>query len=157
MNASMRRRIAAASVAAVVIWGMTACTGSPGDGGISASGIPKSSDEPGDEGQSTSDACALIQESIEKATDEFESAPSDDPGAVVESMKQAAQRIAELSPQITNDEVAAIVPALQAMFAEAGEVMDAVARGDLSQVDDLSELGTTFHQTSEAFQEICEP
>ena len=155
MSASMRRRIAAASIAAVVLLGMTACTGSPG-GGISASGIPKSSDEPGDEGQSTSDACALIREGIEKATDEFESAPSDDPSAVLESMKQAAQRIAELSPQITNDEVAAILPALQAMFAEAGEVMDAVARGDLSQVDDLSELGTRFHQTSEAFQEICE-
>ena len=118
---------------------------------------PPSSDAPGDEGQSKEDACALIQESIEEAADEFESAPTDDPGAVVDSMKEAALRIAEIAGKITNDEVAAIVPALQAMFAEAGEVMEAVASGDVSQVDDLSELGTTFQETSEAFQEICAP
>ena len=49
------------------------------------------------------------------------------------------------------------LPALQDMFAEAGEVMDAVVTGDVSKVDDLSQLGTKFTETSEAFQEICEP
>ena len=70
-------------------------------------------------------------------------------------MKEAAARIADAAGKITNDEVAAIVPSLQAMFAEAGEVMEAVASGDVSKVDDLAQLGTTFQETSEAFQEIC--
>ncbi len=155
MRIPTTRGLAALTITVVAVFGLTACIGSPT--GSSSAGIPLSSDEPGDEGQSKEDACALIQQSIEDATQEFESAPSDDPAAVVDSMKEAAVRIADTAGKITNDEVAAIVPSLQAMFAEAGEVMEAVASGDVSKVEDLSQLGTRFQETSDAFQEICAP
>ncbi len=43
------------------------------------------------------------------------------------------------------------------MFTEVAEVMDAIAKGDVTKVDDLSQLGTKFQETSETFQEICAP
>jgi hypothetical protein len=150
------RRIASLTLVAVALLGLTACTGSPG-AGTGTSRSADSSDQPGDGGQSTADACALIQESIQEATAEFESAATADPAAVVDAMSSAAERLAETATQVTNDEVAAVVPALQEMFTEVAEVMDAIAQGDASRVDDLSQLGTKFQQTSETFQEICAP
>ena len=41
------------------------------------------------------------------------------------------------------------------MFAKAGEVMNAVIRGDASKAGELSRLGTELRATSEAFQEVC--
>ena len=46
---------------------------------------------------------------------------------------------------------------LQAMFAEAGTAMDAFLKGDVSKIEEISGLGAKFQETSEAFQQICEP
>ena len=72
-------------------------------------------------------------------------------------MKTASQTLADTAAQVTNDEVAAVLPSLQDMFAEASEVMEAIVKGDVSKFEDLSQLGTKFTETSEAFQAICEP
>ncbi|MCR2764066.1 hypothetical protein NQ152_11175 [Microbacterium sp. zg.B48] len=147
----IHHRLAAGTLAVVVALGITACS----PAGPSAGGF-QSTDAPGDEGQSTADACALIQESIEAATSEFENAAANDPGSVVESMRGAAQRITEAAGEITNDDVAAFLPRLQQMFADAGDVMEAVVQGDASKIEDLAELGTKFQETSNDFQEICQ-
>lgn len=149
----MNRRIAALTITVVALFGLTACTGSPADTN-SASSAP-SSDQPGDDGQSTADACALIQQSIEEATAEFESVSTADPAAVVDAMRAAGVQLADTATQITNDEVAAVVPSLQEMFAEVGEVMEAIGRGDVTKVNELSQLGTKFQETSERFQQVC--
>lgn len=153
---SIARGIAGLGIAAVVVLGATACTGSPAAGPAS-SPTSQSADAPGDAGQSTADACALIQESIQDATAEFESVTSADPAAVVDAMSSAAERLSETATEVTNDEVAAVLPGLQAMFAEVADVMDAVAQGDLTQADELSQLATRFQETSDAFQEVCAP
>ena len=148
----MSRTLAALTIALTAMLGLTACTGAP------AVTVPSlSADEPGDEGQSKADACALIQQSIDDAADEVQNISSDDPAAVVGSMNEAAQRIADAAEQVTNDEVAALVPSLQEMFAEAGAAMDAFLKGDVSKVDEISGLGAKFQETSEAFQELCSP
>lgn len=149
------RRIASLTLAAIALFGLTACTGSPS--APSTTGSAQSSDQPGDDGQSTTDACALIQDSIQAATAEFESIATSDPAAVVDAMTSAAERLSDTAAQVTNDEVAAALPALQDMFTEVAGVMDAIAKGDVTKVDDLSQLGTKFQETSETFQEICAP
>jgi hypothetical protein len=156
----MSPRIAGLGLAVVALFGLTACTGSPTattTAGSSTPGASRESDEPGDSGQSTADACALIQASIEDATAEFESISTADPAAVVDAMNSAAEGLSETAAQVTNDEVAAILPALQGMFAEIAEVMDAIAQGDATKVDDLSQLATEFQETSDTFQQVCAP
>lgn len=150
----MSPKIAAVLIAAVATLGLSACTASSAAGPGSAA-TTQSSDRPGDDGQSTADACALVQESIEEATADFESAATADPAAAVEAMRSAAERLGETAAQVTNDEVAALLPSLESMFSEVGEVMNAIAQGDASRVGDLSELGTKFRETSETFQEVC--
>lgn len=150
---SAARTLAMLGLVAVGTFGLAACTGSPT--GSTSTSAPQSSDEPGDAGQSKADACALIADSIQDATAEFEGIATADPAAVVDAMASAAQRLSDTATQVTNDEVAAVLPGVQAMFTEVAEVMDAIARGDVTKVDDLSQLATEFQETSDAFQEVC--
>jgi hypothetical protein len=151
----MSRRSTAVAIVVLSLLGLTACTAFPT--APPTAPTAQSSDQPGDQGQSKEDACALIQQSIDDATGEFESIPTSDPAAVVEAMRSAAAELSETATQITNDEVAALVPSLQDMFTQVAEVMDAVVRGDASKVNELSELGEQFQATSEAFQQVCAP
>ena len=85
----MSRKLAAATIAMTALVGLTACTGSPG--GPVSSPTSRSSDQPGDEGQSTADACALVAQSIQDATAEFDSIATADPAAVVEAMRSLSE------------------------------------------------------------------
>jgi len=153
-RSALARRIAAITLAATAVFGLAACTPSPA---APTPGSTVGADASGDDGQSVKDACALVQATIEDATAEFENAGTGDPAAVVEAVKVAAQKIADASSQITNDEVAAILPSLQDMFAKVGETMTALVQGDVTKIDDLSALGETFQTTTQKFQEICAP
>ena len=115
----------------------------------------QSQDAPGDDGQSVEDACAVIAQTITDATAEFEGGDADDLAAVAEAMEAAAAELATEAGAITNDEVAALVPDLQQMFAEAGEVFVALGECDASGVEDLEEIGTRFQETGAAFEELC--
>jgi len=155
------RLLAALALAATATFGLSACTGSPdappaatGSGG-GASAPAGSGDESGDGGQSTADACALVQDTISTATDDFQSASPEDPGAVADSMTAAAEQLGTISADVTNDQVAAVVPELRDMFTQASEIMRAVADGDMSRVGDLTELGTRFQETGQRFADIC--
>lgn len=151
----MSRRVIALTIAAVALLGLTACTGSPAgtEGGASQPALGP--DGAGDGGQSTADACALVQDTITQATDEFEQAASSDPAAVVDAMKGAAQKLADVGEQITNDEVAAVLPSLGDMFTQVSEIMDAIVAGDVTKLDDLSKIGESFQQTTEEFHNLC--
>lgn len=147
----MRRLIATLVLAAAAATGLSACTGSPAQTGSISAGA----DAPGDDGQSTAQACALVQQTIDDATAEFESAASADPSTVVDGMRAAAQKLSDASAQVTNDSVAALLPSLQDMFVRVSDVMAAIVQGDVTKVGDLSRLGTQFQETSREFQELC--
>lgn len=151
----MSRTTIAATAAALMLLGLSACTATPG--GPAPAPTSQSSDQPGDEGQSKADACALIRQSIDDATAQFGSIPTSDPAAVVEAMRSAATELADTASQITNDEVAALVPPLEEMYLEVAEIMDAIVRGDASQVGELAQLGGKFQTTIQAFEEVCAP
>lgn len=153
----MSRRVIALAIAAAALLGLTACTGSPAADGSTASQPAGGADGEGDGGQSVADACALVQDTITEATDEFEEAASADPAAVVEAMKSASEKLGALASQITNDQVAAVLPSLEEMFAEVSEIMSAIVEGDLTKIDDLTAIGESFQQTTESFQELCAP
>jgi len=157
----LRRRIAVLAIAGTAIFGLSACTGTPvtpQSSSTTGGSTPQNQDDTaGDEGQTTAEACTLIQDTITQATDEFENVSSEDPAAVVAAMEAAAQRIAEASTQVTNDEVAALLPSLQGMFQGVADAMGAIAEGDVSKLSEVEELGTGFQETSEKFQALCAP
>jgi ABC-type amino acid transport substrate-binding protein len=144
----MFQRCAALALAAVVAFGLTACTApdSPARG---------TGDAPGDGGQSVAEACRLIEDTIADATSEFQQTAAEDPVAVVDAMKAAAQTLSDSASQITNDDVAALLPGLQGMFEQVAELMAAVVEGDVTKTDDIAALGDRFSETSETFQELC--
>lgn len=157
------RRLAALLLVSVALTSLTACSGisseqpSPEATVSTPDAREGAGDETGDAGQTTAEACALVQDTIEDATAEFEDVSAEDPAAVVEAMRSAADRIAAASSEITNDEVAALLPSLQSMFDKVADVMGAIASGDASKLADAEELGSGFQETSEKFQELCAP
>jgi hypothetical protein len=149
----MSPKIAALVIAGLALFGLSACTGSP----AAPESVPtaQSSDQPGDDGQSTADACALVQQSIQEATEEFERAATADPATAAEAMTAAAAQLAQTATQVTNDEVAALLPSVQDIFSEVGATLEAIVGGDVSKVGELAQLGTELREASEAFQAVC--
>lgn len=157
----MNRTFPAAAMTAAALLLLVGCTGDaePDTAATAATAEDESTgqsqDAPGDDGQSVEDACAVIAQTITDATAEFEGGDADDLAAVAEAMEAAAAELATEAGAITNDEVAALVPDLQQMFAEAGEVFVGLGEGDASGVEDLEEIGTRFQETGAAFEELC--
>ena len=145
-------RLAALTLAAVAALGLTGCTGAGG-----GSGAPTSSDASDGGTQTTAEACELVNDIMTDATAEFENMDPNDPDAVVEAMDAAVQSLADASDQVTNEDVAAILPDLQAMFGQVADLMSAIVEGDTSKVGELQDLGAGFQETGARFEELCAP
>jgi hypothetical protein len=91
----MHRSIAAVVLVALATLGLAACTASPTPSETGTATVEAGPDGPGDAGQSTEDACALVRDSVVAAAEEFETAGADDPASVVEAMRAAAGRLGE--------------------------------------------------------------
>ncbi|MEI3865943.1 hypothetical protein V6S02_02475 [Microbacterium sp. CCNWLW134] len=159
----MRSTAAIGTLSLLAVLALAGCTGSPASSPSEDSAASQgttdegSSDTSGDGGQSTQDACLLISDSITEATTEFQEASAEDPGAVAEAARAAADSLASAASQVTNDEIAALLPELQDMFTQTAEVMDSVASGDLTQIEDAAAIGESFQVTVTKFQELCAP
>lgn len=152
------RRLAAVVIAAAALAGLTACTGSPTGSNSSAPSSSTSAEGgSGDGAQSTEEACQLVQDTITDATSEFEQATGEDPEAAAEAFQAAAQSIADASSQITNEEVAALLPDLQQLFESVAEVLPAIIEGDTSKLTEFEEIGTDLQASMQQFQELCGP
>lgn len=165
------RRFAALTLATVALIGLTGCTGFPtgtagstpsatssepadgaGDGSDSGTGEGSADGE-----QTTAEACALIEETMTEATAGFENLDPENPDAIVEGMEAAVQTLSDLSTEITNEEVAAILPELQTTFQQVADIMAAIVAGDASKVAEFEQLGASFQETGERYQELCAP
>ncbi|WP_127476838.1 hypothetical protein [Microbacterium sulfonylureivorans] len=156
------RRIAALTVAAVALVGLSGCAGFPAGSPSSAptssaSGDAGSGEGSGDGTQTTEEACQLVTDIMTEATAGFENMDPNDPDAVVEEMEAAVQSLADASSQISNEEVAAILPDMQAMFQQVADLMAAIVAGDASKVGELEGLGASFQETGARFEELCAP
>lgn len=161
----LSRRIAALTLAAVAVLGLSGCMGFPAGSGSStpsasaseSSPDEGSGDDSGDGTQTTAEACQLVQETIAEATAEFENVDATDPTAVVEGMEAAAESLADAASKVTNEEVAALLPDLQAMFEEVAAVMAHIVAGDASKLGELEQIGTKFQETTQRLQDLCAP
>lgn len=151
----MTRRIAALTIFALLAVGLVACTAAPDAAPSDTPRPTRTSDAAEGDGQSVDAACALIQDTITEATEEFSDASTEDPAAVVEAMEAAADKLQAAASQISNEDVAAMLPDLQEMFDKTAEVMQGILDGDVSKISELSELSEEFADTSRRFQELC--
>jgi len=151
----MNHRIAALTIAAAALFGLTACTASPD--ASPTTGSTSDASEASGEAQSVADACALVQETIEEASEDFRNAAQDDPSAVVETMKAAAAELTAAAEQITNEDVAAVLPGVEEMFSTTAEILQDIVEGDVSKIGELATLGETFQETVQQFEELCTP
>lgn len=149
------RRFAAVVIAAAALAGLTACTGSPAGTGGSANSSAPAEDGSGGGAQTTEEACQLVQDTITDATSEFEEATGEDPAAAAEAFQAAAQSIADASADVTNEEVAALLPPLQELFERVAEVLPAIIDGDTSKLTEFEEIGTDLQTSMQQFQELC--
>lgn len=165
MRTLTSRRMAALAISAVALLGLTACSGSPAASESSApsrsasaaTGTDGTDDASGSDGdQTTAEACQLVQDTITEATDKLENVDSEDPEAIVGGMEAAAESLAGLAPQVTNTEVAALLPTLEDMFGQVADMMSAIVSGDAASVD-TEKVGVTMQETMAAFQELCGP
>ena len=149
-------RFAGLALAAVALLGITGCTAASNGSSSPESSSSAPADESGGE-QTTEEACTIVQETISGATAEFEGLDTEDPAAAVEAMQAAAQSLSDVSSEITNDEVAALVPSLQSMFEQVADVMEAIVAGETDRLGEIEQLGTEFQETTTQFQELCAP
>ena len=155
----LHRRLAAVAIAATAIFGLSACTGAPvvSNGTPSSESSAPAEDNGGGEGQTVAEACALISDTMTQATEEFENLSAEDPAAAVAAMDAAVQALTDASSEITNEEVAALMPSLQNMFQSLADALRALADGDMSKLAEFENLGTEFQETGTRFQELCAP
>ena len=154
---NLPHRLAALTIAAVAVLGLAGCTGIASG---SATPAPESStsDSGSAEGtQTAEEACALVNDIMTEATAEFENMDPNDPDAVVQGMEAAVQSLDDAAAQVTNEEVAAILPELQDMFQQVGDLMTAIIDGDTGKLTELEEVAGGFQETALKFQELCAP
>jgi hypothetical protein len=154
---NLSRRLAAVAIVASALVGLTACTGFPAGSGSPAPSASLTSDAGSGDGQTTEEACQLVNDTITAATEEFENLAADDPAAVVEAFREAAQSIADASSQVTNDEVAAFLPSLQELFTDVADLLPAIVEGDTSKAAEFQQVGTDLQTAMQEFEELCAP
>ncbi|KRB38673.1 hypothetical protein ASD93_01580 [Microbacterium sp. Root180] len=98
-----------------------------------------------------------MTDTITSATDEFEQATSEDATAAAEAFHAAAASIADASSQVTNEEVAALLPSLQELFENVADLLPAIIEGDEAKSAEFAEVGTDLQTTMQQFEELCAP
>ncbi|MCT9818861.1 hypothetical protein N3K63_01030 [Microbacterium sp. W1N] len=138
--------LAATAVTAALLTGCTADQNGSASGGAGGAG---------DGGQSTADACASVGAAVTAAVDGFQKIDPTDPAAAAESFDEMAASLGEAGDAVSNSEVGALLPRLQQDFAEAADVMGAVAGGDLGRVGDLQQPAQDIQDAFGEFAALC--
>ena len=141
----LNRRLATISITAAAIFGLSACAGSPTGGGAA----------PAEKEQTVAQACAVIADTMNDATSEFQEMSMDDMDSVIQAMDAAIASLDDASAKVTNDEVAELLPQLQEMFQKASEGMTAISEGDLEKLTEFQDMGTEFQDVIADYTELC--
>lgn len=156
----LHRGLAAVAITATAMLGLSACTGAP----IVSSGssTPSQSAPPADDsgasgGQTVAEACALIADTMTQAGSGFENIASGDFATMIDAMEAATQGLADASSEVTNEEVAALLPSFQDMFQKLVDGLTAISEGDTEALAEFENLGTEYQETAERYETLCAP
>lgn len=155
----MNRRIAAFTIAAVAVLGLTGCAGAAdepsndsADAGDSAPAEETSTD------QSVEDACGIVIPQLTEASQamsEIDPA-SADPQATVDQFNEYITKLGETVDSVSNTEVKEATAAVHEDFVAMGDVLTkVVVEQDLDAAGDLSTITSDVTESATALQELC--
>lgn len=144
-----RPRAAALLAGAFAIAASCTLTGCMGAGVTPA---PRSST---DGTQTVSAACDVVRASVADAVTALQNLDTGDPQAAAATMAQVADRLGAAADTVNNSDVAALLPKLQTSFTTTGEILQAVAGGDLAQLPALQQSAGDIQSAFEKFTELC--
>ncbi|MEW1961149.1 hypothetical protein AB0269_01645 [Microbacterium sp. NPDC077644] len=155
----MNRRIAAFTIAAVAVLGLTGCAGAAdepsndsADAGDSAPAEETSTD------QSVEDACGIVIPQLTEASQamsEIDPA-SADPQATVDQFNEYITKLGETVDSVSNTEVKEATAAVHEDFVAMGDILTkVVVEQDLDAAGDLSTITSDVTESATALQELC--
>ncbi|GAB3600355.1 hypothetical protein [Microbacterium tumbae] len=159
----MNRTIAAWTIAAVAVLGLTACSGTPSASDDTASDDTTSEETTTEEtttDQSVADACALVTQQVTDATSDLStldiSAASSDPQGFVDDFTATVDAIGAAADSVSNEEVKT---AATAIYEDFGELRDLLSKvlidGDTSVASELSTISTDVTESATALSTLC--
>ncbi|MFT3799423.1 hypothetical protein [Microbacterium sp.] len=166
----MNRHFAAVTIAAVAMFGVTACSGTSGNASDAVSATPTSptaeTSAPatdGDSGdasgeQSVTDACLEIAAPLQEASETMAglATAATDPQSAVDAWTALVDAFSTVEASATNTEVKA---AVSAVLGDITTMRDAISKiyldGDTSAVTDLTSATTDFQDSYTALTTLC--
>jgi len=156
----MNRRIAAWTIAAVAVLGLTACSGTPAAEG-------DKSDEAGDSApveetntdQSVEEACGIVLPKLQEASSaagEIDTTGATDPQTTVDQFSTVVDAFGEAADSVSNTEVKEATTAVHENFVALGDVLSAVLIDqDLEAASDITTITSDVTTSATALQELC--
>lgn len=156
----MNRRIAAWTIAAVAVLGLTACSGSP-------AAEDNTSNEAGDSApveetntdQSVEDACGIVLPKLQDANaaaSEIDTTGATDPQTTVDQFSTVVDAFGEAADSVDNAEVKEATSAVHEDFAALGDVLSKVLIDqDLTAAEGMTTITADLTESATALQELC--
>lgn len=159
----MNRRLAALTIAAVAILGLTACSGSPSASESTSapeSSAPAEQSSAPSSDQSVADACASAATQVQAATSELGSldvsAAAADPQGTVDTFTQSVDAIGAAAESISNPEVKDAVTAVYEDFGAMRDVLSKVlVDGDQAAAAEMATVSADVQESALAIGELC--
>lgn len=160
----MNRRIAAWTIAAVAVLGLTACSGSPStsDGASDTDDTSSSAPAETNTDQSVADACAIVSAKVTDATASLSgldmTAAAADPQATVDQFSETVDAIGEAVDSVDNAEVK---DATNAIFEDFTAMRDSLSKLLVEQDTSTEAISaatatiTAVQESTTAFTELC--
>lgn len=155
----MNRRIAAMTIAAVAILGLTACSGSPSASDDSSTNNSSAPAEQNSD-QSVADACAAAGEKVQAASTELSqldvSAAAADPQGTVDAFSKTVDAIGEAADSVGNPEVKEAVAAVYEDFGALRDLLSKVlVDQDTSAASEMGTITADVQESSTALSTLC--
>lgn len=159
----MNRRIAAFTIAAVAVLGLTACAGgnaseeTPEDASNSNEAAPA---EETNTDQSVEDACGIVIPELTEAGTALSSidpeAAAKDPQASVDQFNTFVDALGETVDKVSNTEVKDATAAVHEEFVKLSDMLNKVlVEQDLDAASDLNTVQSDVMEASTTLQELC--
>lgn len=156
----MNRRIAAWTIAAVAVLGLTACSGAPAaeEGNSSKEKTDSAAVEETNTDQSVEDACGIVIPELTEASSAMSDidAAAADPQATVDQFNTFVTSLGETVDKVSNPEVKEATTAVYDDFVTLSEMLQkVVVDQDVSAAEDLSTVTSDMTESATALQKLC--
>lgn len=159
----MNRKIAAWTIAAVAVLGLTACSGTPTASEPKTDDTTTSAEAPAENtaDQSVADACAVVLPALSEAStsmsglSDMEAAASD-PQGTVDAFKETVATIGAAADSVTNAEVKEAAGAVHEQYTKLSDLLSAVLIDqDASAASEMTTLTTDLTDAATELSTVC--